>query len=301
MALNAETPTARGVIRPPTVIAALVLIAGLCGLGVGLPEMIARLDQRNAQTVRLVGEIDGERWTYRGHEGSVERIPPLPGTAAELVELSNPFRPDADATLRLTWRGQTLDFAMGPGEEPLRDGLSKWRSWFAVLLLVDGERTHDALEEKWRRVVAGEEPARLVVAARYTNEGDDPGSWGLVRRRTWPYVLAELHTGGPAEQAITVHRKDYEELDSLVLPSVYTERYRPEKMPSEEDRQSNAWMYHAMLEVTPASQYRGRNKTYEEVIRAMGWAWPAAAGGGVVALIGGIALAVTLRRGRPGA
>jgi hypothetical protein len=256
---------------------------GLGLLGLCIVTLIAstlalaqNLAQRNVHTVRVVGNIGTPAFEYRGHEGTVERLPPLPAPG-EPMESEREGAPEP--MLRLTWRGQTMDFSIMGREVRYDDGLAKYKSWFGVMLLVEGADTPKELEARWKE---GDVRARLVAAARFPAPGYDDDTWGLVRRQDWVYRIAELHPDGPTEEAIEVFEKTYRELDAIYAPSTYT----PDEMIPATDGERNEllWLHEAMTQVTPPAQYRGRNKSTAAVIAEMGWPWPAA-GGSVLGIV----------------
>ncbi len=264
-----------------------LLLVGAVALAVSLVQLTENLRNRNVTTMRLFGDIDAHEFSYLGHEGSVYRVPAWDDPDPDPELAANPV-------LRLTWRGQTLDFPMGETDSALRDeiglGLEQYRQWFAVMILIDGAESREDFEERWR---SGDIEPRLVAAARYFAPGVE-GAWQMVRRTEWEYIVAELKFDGPDEEAIDWHAKSYRELDAIYLPSIYT----PEEMiPTPEERERDLWQYFAMIEVTPTAQYRGRNKTIEPVIREMGLAWPAA-GTSVLAMVVGVLMIGMSVRGR---
>jgi hypothetical protein len=246
--------------------------------------LMSRLQERNWYYPRLIGEITTKEFIYEGHRGSIERVPPIEAGVVEGVE----------PVLRVNWRGQSVDFPLSDagGEFPLRDGMLAYREWLAVLLIVDGSESREAMRTKWEAEQMGLEGGvtpRLIIAGRYLAPDYDPGSWGLVRRKEWHYRIAQLHTDGPDEEAIELWDKTYEELDAILAPGKYT---KPEYNLPLEQRQERMWMHYAMLEVTPANQYRGRNKVATEVVESMGWPWPAAVAS-VMGILIGIAVAAS--------
>lgn len=247
--------------RTARILGLALAIASAGVLGASIVRLGRNLADRNVHTVRFVGRIPAELFTFQGHEGSVERIEPKDN--------------QAQPTLRVHWRGRSVDFPIPFDHEDPGEGLDRYAQWFSIMLLVDGEDDEAALRDKWAPGADGNPDVvpRLVAAGRYPAEGFDPGSWGLVRRQEWQYHLAELKPDGPAETAIDAHTMSYEELDALYLPGKYTEE---RFILPEDERNQKLWMYYAMQHVTPPAQYRGRNKMSDEVVRSMGWAWPAA-------------------------
>ena len=276
--------------RPATtkVIGLALVVACTGALGASVYQLSRTLEDRNVKTVRFVGAIPGERFTFQGHEGRVELIPP--------------DAKGADPTLRLTWRADTADFPVAFADKPGEEGLKRFEDWFSISMLVDGEESESALREKWATDERGEPMIvpRLVVAARYPApgaEGLERSTWGLVRRQEWEYRIGELRIDGPPADAIDLRTMNYEQLDALHLPGKYTEK---KYLLPEGERDAMLWMYYAMQTVTPAAQYRGRNKSQTDVVRSMGWAWPVAVGS-TLGLVGGIALFASAGVTRPGA
>ena len=254
-------------------------IAGVGGFIAGVVGIGDRLAHRNHEVYRFVGRIDGDAFAWRGAEGRVDRVPPLgPGVA-----------PGDPASLRITWRGQTVEWPMGAVEQLGAPGLDRYENWFQVFLLADGAASDEDLREMWSGGAA-DGRIRLVAAARYTADGFDPESWGAVRRREWVYRLAELDPDGPAETSLRAHTKRYEELDNLLVPGKYSKKYRPETLPeSDEARRRDLWMHYAMQQVTPAPQFRGKDKAIEEFVAWLGWPWPVAAAS-TLAMLAGVGL-----------
>lgn len=266
----------------------LVLALASAGAMVGSVYQLSRtLERRNVKTVRFVGSIPGERFTFQGQTGEVEVLAPE--------------GPGADRTLRVTWRGDSVDFPIPFSDKADAAGLERFGEWFAISMLVDGAETEEGLREKWKTDERGapEIVPRLVVAARYPApgvEGIEKSSWGLVRRQEWEYRIGELRLDGPATDAIDLHTMNYEQLDALHLPGQYTEeKYLLPKA----ERDEKLWMYYAMQTVTPAAQYRGRNKSQTDVVGSMGWAWPVGVAS-TLGLVAGIALFASAGVTRPG-
>lgn len=246
---------------------ALTLLS-IAALGVSLWWLMLTLRERNVTTMRTVAQFEPLELEVDGHPFSVERIPPIgedePGTAP---------------VLRLSWRGNTHDFAMGPSETPLEFGLKRWGHWFGVLLLADGAATEEEFERLWQE---GGPDAYFVAAALYPAPGYEDG-WEYVRRQEWQYEFALMRLDGQDDEALEITRKPYEQVDALHLPGRYTDE---EFLPTEEERERDLWQYYAMEAVTPAPQLRGRNKRIDTLVDEMGLAWPAAGLSALGAVIG---------------
>jgi hypothetical protein len=186
-----------------------------------------------------------------------------------------------------------VDYPIPFADVDSEEGLKKYEEWFSIMLLVDGEESEPALREKWKADEHGVPLTvpRLVVAGRYPADGFNRGSWGLVRRQEWQYHISQLEPDGPDADSIDSHTMSYEQLDALYLPGKYT---KPENILPEDKRKEKLWMYYAMQHVTPPAQYRGRNKMSDDVVRSMGWAWPAATAA-CLGMLGGIALFASAR------
>lgn len=176
----------------------------------------------------------------------------------------------------VTYKGEKTLIPVEERDERLPE-LLKYENWMEILPMVEGKgaRSADEIEQK---LAADEVKPRLIIAARYTPEEYDPGSWGLVRRKDWKYVFYEFLHDAPPEESVRVREDTYRELEQLVDPDVRAEL----------GREDDLWMYHAMIQVTPASYYP-KNKQVDESIAAMGWAWPAA-GVSVLAFVAGVML-----------
>lgn len=270
--------------RTARMVGLALVIVSAGALGASVVRLGRNLADRNVHVVRFVGRITGEQFTFQGQEGSVEHVAP---------EHSGD-----DPILRVHWRGQSVDFPIPFTDEDPGEGLDRYAEWFSIMLLVDGADSEDALREKWTAGADDGVPdvvPRLVVAGRYPAEGFDRGSWGLVRRQEWQYHIAQLEPDGPPEDSIDAHTMSYEELDALYLPGKYTEK---RFILPEEERSKKLWMYYAMQHVTPPAQYRGRNKMSDDVVRSMGWAWPAATVA-TLGIVAGIALFASASVQRP--
>ena len=270
--------------RTARVVGLAMVIVSMGALGASVVRLGRNLADRNIKVVRFVGSIPGEFFTFQGHEGSVERLAPA--------------QTGDDPVLRIHWRGRSVDYPVPFPDEASAEGLAKYGEWFQIMLLVDGEDDEPALREKWKTDEHGVPLTvpRLVVAGRYPADGFNRGSWGLVRRQEWQYHITQLRPDGPDADAIDSHTMSYEQLDALELPGKYTKK---QYILPDAKRREKLWMYYAMQHVTPPAQYRGRNKASDDVVRVMGWAWPAAtiATLGMVAGIAMFSSASVRRRG----
>ncbi|GAB4517324.1 MAG: hypothetical protein Tsb0013_21600 [Phycisphaerales bacterium] len=263
-----------------------ITLVGVVGICVSIPWLVAKLRERNVTTMRLVAQFEAPAFEIAGEEFRVERVPPLEEGE---VERENG---DPDAALRVHWRGQTHDFALGPNNKPYEPGLKAYGLWFGVLLLADGAATEEEFERMWTE--GGAVEPYFVAAARYPAEGYDPETWGKVRRQEWMYEFVRFRFDGDPEDAIEVARKPYEQVDALYLPGKYTEeRY----LPTADERQRDLWQYYASTYVTPPGQFRGRNKVIDPLMRDMGLAWPAA-GVSILTIVVGSLILMMGTRGR---
>lgn len=258
-------------------LALAIVSAGV--LGASVVKLGHNLAERNIKVVRFLGSVQGDHFTFEGQRGSVERLAPA--------------KAGDDPILRVHWRGQSVDYPIPFADDHTAEGLDRYADWFSIMLLVDGAETEQGLRELWKTDENGVPVTvpRLVVAGRYPAPGFDRGSWGLVRRAEWQYHLSQLKPEGPAEDSIDSHTLTYEQLDALYLPGKYTKK---QYILPDAKRKEKLWMYYAMQHVTPPSQYHGREKVSDDVVRSMGWAWPAAAAA-VLGMVGGIALFASSR------
>ncbi len=251
--------------------AVVVLVLSLVGLAVSSLSMLDRLGDRVVPVVYFHDPILDDALTFASEPVAIERL----------------AEPDV---LRVSYRGDHVDFTVVDEDERL-PGLLGYREWFRVMPMFTGIRSTQEIVEQYER---GEAKPRMVVAARYTPEGYDEGSWGMVRRKEWRYRIAELHPP-PAEDPVTVVEKTYEELDALLAPGPYTP---PELVPSEEVRERDLWMHYAMRQVTPTPFFRAKDKSMDTALAAMSWTWPVA---GICVLgvaVSGLTLASTAVRRR---
>jgi len=163
----------------------------------------------------------------------------------------------------VSFRGRETVIPVEKRDERLPD-LLKYENWMEVLPMAEGGTARNA-DEIDAGLKSGKIIPRLIVATRQTPEGYDPGSWGLVRRKDWRYTFYEFKLDVPAEESVEVSSGTYRELEELIDPDIR----------AEQGREDDLWMYHAMIQVTPANYYP-KNKQVDESIAAMGWSWPAA-------------------------
>lgn len=251
---------------PASSIRAVALVVfGVVGLAVSIPVMAGRLQSRHVPLVWFQQPIQGQEFQFLGEP---VRIGVLEGQDSAAAE----------RTLRITFRGQELKFPIEPGmqDDPRLPGLKRFEDWLRVVPMVTGAQTEEQVE---RDVVEGRLHPRLLVATRLLAEGYDPESWGLVRRKDWRYRFALLDARAPIEQAVEIVEGTYVDLDLLGDP-VFRAR---------EGREDEVWKFYAMLQVTPATAYRSKNRSLSEVMGALGWTWPVA-GMSILAIAGGFAL-----------
>lgn len=259
-------------------IGATLAALGAIGLAFSATMMARRLANRedlaNRPMVWFGKQSTAEAFTFNDHHYTVTQI-------------------DADGvpSLRIEWRGRTVDFPINTVEnKPQLPGLLKHEDWFKIIPMAVGPyRTQDDFQ---KALHAGEIKPRLIAAARYTAEGFDPEKWGSVRRREWRYRFVEFLDDKPAEDAIRVTETTYKELDSVFLPGPHDKA--PETPMTDEQKYSRLWEYYAMLQVTPPTMYRAKDKLVSDGMHAMGWTWPAA-GASTVALVAGLMLVASTR------
>lgn len=238
-----------------------------------VPSVLSIADRLEARTVPLVWFLDpilSNDFAYRGEPLHVEEL---------LLEDESSEEPRP--VLDVTYRGKTTRIPVETFDERLPD-LLKYENWMEILPMVEGRDARSA-DEIERMLSKGEVEPRLIIATRQTPEGFDPGSWGLVRRKDWSYTFYEFLHDSPVEQSVRVRQDTYRNLEQLVDADIREEL----------GREDDLWMYHAMIQVTPANYYP-KNKQVDESISAMGWAWPAA-GVTVLGMLAGVMLIMMSR------
>lgn len=199
----------------------------------------------------------------------------------------------AGPTLRIEWRGLNVDFPINTVEDkPQLPGLLKHEDWFKIVPMAVGPyRTQDDFQ---RALQSGEITPRLIAAARYPAEGFDPEKWGSVRRREWRYRFVEFLDTPPGlspEESVRVTETTYADLDRVFLPGPHDKA--PEVPLTDEQRYARLWEYYAMLQVTPPTMYRAKDKLVSDGMRAMGWTWPAAGASTITMVVGLLVIAST--------
>lgn len=248
-------------------------VACIVGLGVSSWSMAQRLKDRPALKNRphywFNTRIDVEKFKFLEQECEVTLDPP-PGSPNG-PDATGHFPKDVKPALIVHWRGQLARFEFGGRYDPRLPNMLKHEEWFKLLPMAasDGGSDHDIVEAIRRREIR----PRLIAAARYPAEGYDEGSWGLVRRREWRYRFAEFLSDGPAEQSIKQWETTYKGIERVVAPGPYD---KPIEGLTEEQRREILWQYDAMIQVTPTTLFRAKDKVVTEGMAAMSWTWPAA-------------------------
>lgn len=273
-----------------TILGVLITVASVMGLVVGSIGMVRRLSHRTDLADRPMVWFDepviDPEFVFRGHDATVTVVDAPPPTAEALGD--DPLQhllvwPGATKHMTITWRSHTVYLPIVGADQPAYPGLMRFEDWFRITPMVVTKATSNAqIAEMLKRNLV---QPRLIVAARYPAEGFDPESWGLVRRQDWPYAFVELRADGPDEQAVTLARASYRELEDLFSPGM---RAKPTTL-SEAEKNERYWQHSAMLQVTPSVLYRARDKQIEAGMRAMGWTWPVA-GVSVMGVIIGLGL-----------
>jgi hypothetical protein len=250
-----------------------LLAASIVGLGVSSWAMANRLADRPALKSRphywFNTRIDAEKFDFLGVPCEVT-LDPAPGTPNG-PDAHGKFPEGVKPALVVSWRGQTIRFDFGGRYDPRLPGMLKHEEWFRLLpmLASDGGSNEKLLEAMRNHEIK----PRLIAAARYPAEGYDEGSWGLVRRREWRYRFAEFLPEGPPEQSIKTWDTTYKSIERVVAPGPYD---KPVEGLTEEQRREILWQYDAMIQVTPTTLFRAKDKVVTEGMSAMSWTWPAA-------------------------
>lgn len=251
-------------------------LLGAIGLAVSATIMARRLASRpdlaDRPMVWFGKQSTTDSFKFNGEQYKVSRVE-TPGGPA----------------LRIQWRGREVDFPINTVEDkPQLPGLLKHEDWFKIIPMAVGPyRTQEAFQEALR---AGDIEPRLIAAARYTAQGFDPDKWGSVRRREWRYRFVEFLDDEPPESAIRVTETTYADLDRVFLPGPHDKA--PERPLTRQQRYARLWEYYAMLQVTPPTMYRAKDKLVSDGMRAMGWTWPAAGASTITMVVGLVVVAV---------
>jgi len=263
----------------------MLLATSTLGLALSTWAMASRLahrpDLKNRPHFWFNTRIDAEKFEFLGVPCEVT-LDPAPGTPNGPDQLGR-FPPDIKPALIVSWRGQQVRFEFGGRYDPRLPHMLKHEEWFRLLPMVasdagSGERLNEAMNR-------GELRPRLIAAARYPAEGYDEGSWGLVRRREWRYRFAEFLVDGPAENSIKTWDTTYKGIESVVAPGPYD---KPVQGLTEQQRRDILWQYDAMVQVTPTTLFRAKDKVVTEGMSAMSWTWPAAGASVLGIVVGGM-------------
>ena len=241
------------------------VVLGVLSLAVFVPALTTaafRLEGRPVPLVWFLDPILSHDFAYRGE--------PLHVDESSITQEDGTEKP----AVVITYRGRDTLIPVETRDDRLPD-LLKYENWMEILPMVEGGNARSAADIE-RMLTDGEIQARLIVATRQTPVDYDPGSWGLVRRKDWRYTFYEFVHDVPVEESVRVFEGTYRELEGLVDPDVR----------AEQGREGDLWMYHAMIQVTPANYYP-KNKQVDESIAAMGWAWPAA-GVSMLGMVAGV-------------
>lgn len=268
-------------------VGAALAALGVVGLAISATVMTRRLAEREDLADRPMvwfgKQATTDTFTFEDHRFAVTK----------LEEQSS------EPVLRVEWRGAAVDFPVNTFEEkPQLPGLLKHEDWFKIVPMAVGPyRTQDEFQAALQ---AGDVEPRLIAAARYPAEGFDPEKWGSVRRREWRYRFAEFLENAPGDAGapeIRVTETTYEELDRVFMPGPHDKP--PETSMTDEQKYARLWEYYAMLQVTPPTMYRAKDKLVSDGMRAMGWTWPAAGASTVMVVAGLVLIAATRVGPRP--
>lgn len=253
----------------PLLLPLALVVLGVVGLIASIPVMARRLQSRHIPIVWFQQPLQGQDFLFQGEPVHIDVVEADQSASGQKM-------------LRIDFRGSELLFPIEPGmqDDPRLPGLKRFEDWLSVVPMFTGVQTQEQLEKD---LADGTRHPKLLVAMRLLAKGYDPESWGLVRRKDWRYRFALLDAKAPLDQAVEIVEGTYVDLDLLGDP-VFRAR---------EGREDEVWKFHAMLQVTPASAYRSKNRPLTEVMSTMGWTWPIA-GVSILAIFGGLA-AFTLR------
>lgn len=270
----------------------LVLAASVLALGFSAWGMATRLadrpDLRHRPHFWFNARIDVEHFDFQGHRCEVRIDPP-----AEKADAAGKFPVGVTPALVVSWRGQEIRFPFGGRYDPRLPGMLKHEDWFKILPMVESDA--GGHREIVDAMAAGTLRPRLIAAARYPAEGYDSGSWGLVRRREWKYAFAEFLPDGPADSSIKRWDTTYKEIERVAAPGPHD---KPVEGLTDEQRRERLWQYDAMIQVTPPTLFRAKDKVVQEGMAAMSWTWPVA-GVSVLGIIAGGVMAGSAGVRRP--
>ncbi|MEM9083407.1 MAG: hypothetical protein AAGB34_07415 [Planctomycetota bacterium] len=284
-----------GTSRKGLIVGVGVLLISLLGIAVSVPQMATKLSDRNvSRVITWFGKpIRADSFSYRGESFLLRAVREPTKEDLEAVNDELERRDLArSGYLEITFRGQIARFPLSPEDDERLPNEIAHDRWFRLMpmAMVKGLNSQRDLQERFD---SGEVMPHVIAVARYPAEGFHPESWGLVRRKDWPYLFAEFRHGGPAEESVAVSRLTYGELDSLYAPGPYADAVvfsEDEKQAAiaagadaedllvvdEEEYKAGRWRLGAMHQVTPATLIRAKSKTVDDGIRSMGWTWPIA-------------------------
>lgn len=247
-----------------------MLLASIAALGVSSWGMYTRLadrpDLKHRPHFWFNSRIDVPSFEFLGVPCEV-RVDP----DESLADAAGKFPAGVAPALVVSWRGQEARFDFGGRYDPRLPGMLRHEEWFKLLPMVASDKGSNAkLNEAMNR---GEIKPRLIAAARYPAEGFDEGSWGLVRRREWRYKFAEFLVDGPAEESVRRWDTTYREIERVAAPGPHD---KPAEGLTEAERYDRLWQYDAMIQVTPSTLFRAKDKVVQEGMSAMSWTWPLA-------------------------
>lgn len=274
------------------VLGAALVILGIAAMAAALPELVQRIGDRPALVNRPLSWFFDPVPSFGEFVNRGERY-----QLDEIVgdDVPQPDRDDyPDGYLELTYRGDSVRLPINPeSTKDVLPGLLAYEPWFRMMPLAQSRGIRSRAELN-QQIEAGIVTPRVIAVARYPAEGFDPDSWGIVRRKDWPYVFIEFGENIASDGGhIRVTRSTYGELEERYAPGPRDEALDPDA----EDFDNDLWKHDAMLQVTPATLYRSKDKRVEDALKIMGWTWPTASAGAMAIVVGlGIAAASRITR-----
>ena len=277
--------------KPAALAGLAVIAASLLGLALSLPTMIDRLAEREGIAQRPVfwfgPPLEERAAAFQGTPVNITTNREPTPEALDALNLDD-TTPLQSGYIEVRFGAAAAHFPISPQDDPRLPGMLAHQRWFRVMPLAEAKV--NARSELMRQIQRGEVVPRLVAVARYPAEGYDPESWGLVRRKEWPFLFAEFSAGPdarPGTETVNISSATYGELEAIYAPGPYDD---PPDL-SEEEKAAGMWRHDAMIQVTPAQLIRAKDKIVDEGLEAMGWTWPVAGVSAMGLVVGTMLLA----------
>ncbi len=315
--------------RTTRYIGLLLGAAALVGLGISMPEMLTRLENRAVPMVWFGEATDRMSFELLGDDVTIETLEVAQGSGE-----AHPF-----TRLGVSWKGIEHEVEIQQAEDERLPGLLRYGDWVKVVpMAVPPSGEVGGQPRLMEMLGSGEIAPELLIAVRQLPEGFDPETWGKVRRKAWHYRFLVLSTDAHGHPASRVIKRNYGEMQDLTEALFLSLDFEhgsalkggPDRIagdlakvrkahgvrPNDADLWSQVdavlagtstgeqavarlrvlledrfWQYQAMLLVTPKLQHP-RTKVVDYGISSMGWTWPVA-GASALALTLGVFLVMS--------